>query len=155
MADRKSNRPTYEERFWARVRNGDGCWEWMLARNHNGYGKFGAQGERAHRAAWKLTNGPIPDGLLVLHRCDNRACCRPDHLFLGTPADNMRDMALKGRCSKVGNPSMRANMTAELIRAIRARCTAGEQSKQIAKALGVHRNTVGRIARGESYRRIA
>jgi len=79
-----------------------GCWLWEGAQNNRGYGYIGLSGAKggnvlAHRSMWELTNGPIPDGLWVLHRCDVRICCNPDHLFLGTPLDNMRDMHAKGR----------------------------------------------------------
>jgi hypothetical protein len=92
-------------RFWAKVRKGDGCWEWQGATRH-GYGTVWvaeAGGMRlAHRIAWELTNGPIPDGLLACHHCDNRVCVRPDHLFLGTYADNAQDMSRKGRAHGFG-----------------------------------------------------
>lgn len=81
------------------------CAEWTGRRNRGGYGLTRACGKPllAHRQAWAIAFGPIPDGLCVLHRCDNPPCCEPTHLFLGTRADNMRDMALKGRHWKASN----------------------------------------------------
>ncbi len=73
---------------------GDGCWEWQRRRNAKGYGftKLEYKNVYAHRAAWELWNGkPIPSGLMVLHHCDNPPCIRPDHLYVGTTTDNMRD----------------------------------------------------------------
>jgi hypothetical protein len=89
---------TVEERFWAKVRKGDGCWEWNAAKRL-GYGKFAYEGKviDAHRLSWLLHFGPIPEGMLICHRCDNPPCVRPDHLFLGTRADNTHDMDAKGR----------------------------------------------------------
>lgn len=78
--------------------SGSGCWNWAGFKNRNGYGVFGRQ--LAHRAAWTQTQGVIPSGLLVLHRCDNPSCVNTQHLFLGTQADNMRDMISKGRDRK-------------------------------------------------------
>lgn len=99
-----SRRVPLERRFWSKVDKsaGDsGCWLWMAARNARGYGCVGRDVGRgywlAHRVSWELANGPIPDGLFVLHRCDVPSCVNPHHLFVGTNADNMRDMALKGR----------------------------------------------------------
>jgi len=88
-------------RFWSRVRRaeGDACWEWLGATTDDGYGQFRV-GHRiiyAHRFAWIATYGPLLDELLVLHRCDNPICVRPDHFFLGTHSDNNRDRAAKGR----------------------------------------------------------
>lgn len=85
--------------FWSRVRRGKGCWEWQGARNHDGYGTLwvGRRKVRAHRLVWELVVGEIPDGLYVLHRCDNPPCCNPAHLWLGTAADNSADMVAKGR----------------------------------------------------------
>ena len=80
-----------------------GCWNWTGAIHRNGYGKFGRRdGDRqrtdgAHRVAWEVLIGPIPDGLHVLHKCDNPCCINPEHLFVGTNQDNVDDMMAKGR----------------------------------------------------------
>ena len=88
-------------RFWEKVNFGPSCWEWT-ASLVSGYGgiRHGGTGSKtlyAHRLSWEWHYGPIPDGLCVLHRCDNRLCVCPEHLFLGTRSDNMKDMTRKGR----------------------------------------------------------
>lgn len=88
-------------RFTANVQKGgpEECWPWTGATNFKGYGDFSDRGQkrRAHRMTWELHYGPIPAGLFVLHRCDNRPCCNPNHLFLGTSSDNAWDRVKKGR----------------------------------------------------------
>jgi hypothetical protein len=90
-------------RFWGKVQKTPGCWFWR-ASTVRGYGQFTQRSPGsatthvpAHRLAWTLTYGPIPDNLSVLHRCDTPLCVRPDHLFLGTQADNLHDARAKGR----------------------------------------------------------
>lgn len=97
------------DRFWQQVTPSDGCWRWQGAVARVGYGVLGAgdadQPKRliyAHRASWELHYGPIPDGLCVLHTCDNRCCVNPAHLWLGTRADNIHDMIAKGRAKWQG-----------------------------------------------------
>src|ERR1017187_2146389 len=87
------------DRFWEKVRvthhKAKGCWPWVGARSQSGYGNFMVRKgvfEAAHRFSWRISFGDIPEGLQVLHRCDNRECVRPTHLFLGTQSDNMDDM---------------------------------------------------------------
>lgn len=88
------------DRFWAKVEKTDGCWSWRGCRNRQGYGLFWYEGrlQVAHRVAWILLRGPIPDGLNVLHRCDTPPCVNAEScLFLGTQRDNMQDKIAKGR----------------------------------------------------------
>lgn len=100
--------------FWSKVAiNLTGCWEWQAGRTDSGYGVFftgnpGGKTVLAHRAAFMLAYGPITGGLFACHKCDNPRCVRPDHMFLGTQADNVRDCARKGRRSpRVFTPEMR------------------------------------------------
>lgn len=91
----------YAAHFWAKVetRGADECWHWTESTSDDGYGfvRKDRKTKRAHRVAWELTNGDIPDGMKVLHKCDNPPCCNPNHLFLGTDQDNSDDKMKKGR----------------------------------------------------------
>lgn len=98
---------TRADRFWSKVDTSDGlfgCWIWTASRftKRGGYGQFHEwpKVRYAHRVAWELTHGPIPDGMVVMHACDNPPCVNPQHLSLGTIADNAQDMVAKGRSLK-------------------------------------------------------
>lgn len=90
---------TEEERFWAKVDKTETCWLWTAGKDRRGYGKFKSQGKtvRAHRYSYMLVNGSIPNGLFVCHECDVPGCVNPQHLWLGPPSSNTRDMVLKNR----------------------------------------------------------
>ena len=150
-----------ESRFWSRVHKTDNCWIWTAGRASFGYGKMSVRGrsERAHRIAWELHNGAIPHGKYVLHRCDNPACVRPDHLFLGTLRDNSQDMMEKGRAkfgggiATQGERNGRARLTAAAVREIRAAYPATRQV-DLAERYGVSQVAISHIVLRKSWRHI-
>ncbi len=98
----------FSDHFWSRIRQRGECWEWMGARGAGGYGTIGFKFHRmrimaTHRLAYALVHGGIPVGMFVCHHCDNPPCVRPSHLFLGTKADNTRDMWQKNRRQSDGH----------------------------------------------------
>ena len=165
-----------EERFWAKVDKSagpDACWLWTASVNQLGYGTISGAGRdgrngRAHRVAWELAKGLVPDGMQVCHRCDVRNCCNPAHLFLGTQADNNHDMVAKGRNARVRgdangsrlHPETRPRGDAHAKRQnpiLRARAEAIRGATgdvgEIAAQFGVSRSFVYRIRRGECWGR--
>lgn len=150
------------ERFWEKVdkRGPDECWNWT-ASNTKGYGSIGANGKlhRATRIGWEMLNGPIPDGLWVLHKCDNPFCCNPSHWFLGSPADNTRDMMAKGRQNRKGHQAKgesqwQAKLTSDKVIEIRKRASDGEKITAIARAYGVAHTTIHKIVNRLAWRHI-
>lgn len=110
-----------EDRFWPYVAKSDGCWVWTRYCSPTGYGRFAWEGGSiASRFSWIVTYGPIPDGLDVLHHCDNPPCVRPDHLFLGTDADNAADKTAKGRGNNYSGGPRGRKLTWALVEEIRA-----------------------------------
>lgn len=139
---------TERERFEAKFVKGDGCWEWVASKDRWGYGrlKIFDKMQGAHRAAYQLYVGEIPDGLCVLHRCDNPACVRPDHLFLGTHTDNMHDCNDKGRRNRPsGEKHYRTKITARQVLIIRAMRAAGARGVDLARKFGVTPGVVDKI----------
>ena len=143
-----------EERFWSMVKRGgpDSCWEWQGHTIKDGYGAFHFQGKRiiASRFAWILTYGEIPQGMCVLHKCDNPACVNPRHLFLGTQKDNMQDAVLKWR--KSGPHNGRTKLTWPQVDTIRLLFQMGWSGYRLAKFFGVNYKTIWQILKGKTWK---
>ena len=143
------NNSVFIERFWKNVQKTDGCWLWMKTRRYGslGYGAVRLPGRRmqsAHRIAWRLTFGEISNNFIVLHHCDNPPCCRPDHLYLGTPRDNIQDAIKRGH-ARNGN----IKLTPEIWQIIRE---SKEASGILALRYGVDSSHIRRLRRGVSGR---
>lgn len=179
--------------FWKKVDQSagpDGCWPWIgtiyTGTKTGGYGIVKRDRRRmvAHRHAYELTRGRLPDGLFACHTCDNRACCNPRHLFPGTQLDNMRDKVAKGRQAKgdthgsrthperlprgerhgskthpesrpAGEAHWMAKVTAEMVREIRRRGDSGESGASLARAFGIGESQARRIVRRQVWRHVA
>lgn len=147
---------TLAARLWANVTKTAGCWEWTGSVRPAGYGviQLGRRGEGTedvHRVSWRLANGD-PGDKFVCHRCDNRRCVRPNHLFLGTNADNMRDAANKGRMSR-GIHRYNAKLNPRRVREIRA--MAGVLLLwQLAANYGVSEAAIRKVLRGATWKHV-
>jgi len=154
------------KRFWGRVDRPAGrknCWQWTGAKTAFGYGILmwhGLPQQRTHRVSWELAYGPIPSGMFVLHHCDNPACVRPNHLFLGTQTDNQRDMRAKHRAAKppirdqAGQANPASKLTDAAVLAIRALSSEGVQHQIIARAFRVAPSAVSLIVNGKRWRHV-
>lgn len=153
-------KPAYADRFWAKVRIGapDACWEWRASRDRDGYGRFKIDGHMhvASRVALMLDGRLLQPGEMACHRCDNRACVNPRHLFVGSPRDNSQDMIAKQRHrpgSLPGERNPRARLTARQVEEIRARYRPNVYGcKRLAHEYGVHFDTIHKIISGRSWR---
>ncbi len=161
LGHRPHRRQNPVELFWSKVRKSpepDGCWLWTAGRNNKGYGLIRWRGRNclAHRISWELANGPFPAELQVLHRCDVPLCIRPDHLFLGTVRDNVRDMMAKGRNrARAGESAAHSKLTGNQVRELRARFACGETNySQLARAYGIDRGNVRKIVLGINWRHL-
>lgn len=165
--------PPVAQRFWAHVIKTPTCWLWGASLKPNGYGQFSIKRKQrlSHRVAWELTHGPIPDGIMVCHSCDNPRCVNPDHLFLGTHSANMIDRAAKGRANlprgqKHGlslHPERRvrgehvpgAKLNDEKVRDIRHLAAEGMTHQAIANRFGVTQSVVSRIVKRLGWKHVA
>jgi hypothetical protein len=148
--------PPLEERFWKSVKKTDGCWFWIAAASQDGYGEISIKGKNvgAHRISWVLHYGEIPDGLWVLHKCDNPPCVRPDHLFLRTQKHNLADAASKARMSS-GSRHYKAKLTKEDVRLIRDWYATDTVSQSfIAEKFAVDQTIISDIVRRKSWKHI-
>ena len=152
--------PPPSNRFWRKVKKGhrDACWEWQGATCEDGYGKayLNSKNTLAHRVSWGLTNGPIPNGLHVLHKCDNPPCCNPKHLFLGTQGDNIRDMFAKGRKDSRGSANSNAKLTETQVKEIRSSYALGESNTyELAQKYGVSQCAISCVIRRKTWAHIS
>lgn len=138
-----------------------GCHEFRGRRNTGGYGQMKDSGKAilVHRWVWEQINGAITDGIQVLHKCDNPCCVNPDHLFLGTHLDNMKDKAKKGRSKNVprgaAHPRHWAKVTTEQVVLIKERLRSGERQIDIAREIGVSPNLISEIKLGKTWAHVA
>lgn len=156
---------TVQERFEAKFEKRDGnyCWNWTAYKDLEGYGTFWIAGrmQLAHRVAYQLYVGAIPEGLCICHVCDNPACINPSHLFPGTHTDNMRDCNNKGRgrpkCNwpdSSGEKHGRSKLTEEDIRTIRMMCASGSRQADLAREFGVTPGNISKIVCGRNWKKV-
>lgn len=153
------------EEFWSRVERGPGCWTWKSGFHQFGYGQFRRAGKNytAHRFAYALEFGPIPDGLCVLHHCDNPPCVRPDHLFLGTMSDNAQDCRKKNRHGAATHPEAfyrgtqiaLAKLNDDTVRISRALRERGWPVKVLAQFFGVNKPSMYKALSGQTWAHVS
>ena len=154
----KSKRQSVEDRLWAKVKKGPGCWLWIGDTNEHGYGRVWISDSPrkftyAHRLAFELTVGPIPDGKSVLHSCDTPPCVRPDHLRLGTQQENNADRDSRDRV-RHGSRHANSKLTEARVREMRLLYATGAIShRKLAKAFDVSHQTVADILSGRIWAR--
>lgn len=141
--------------FWNKVQKTDGCWIWRGSLHDWGYGhlRHGGKDFKAHRVAWALINGPIPEGMEVLHSCDNPPCVNPSHLFLGTQQDNIDDMMQKGHYTRHaafgeanGSSKLTETQVSEILQA------KGQTSSILASKYAVSPSLIKQIRRREIWK---
>jgi hypothetical protein len=148
----KNVRPSLVDRLLAKTNKTADCWIWLGAKDKYGYGRIGHNGRSilAHRAAYLVATGGLPDDLKVCHRCDNPSCVRPDHLFLGTQPDNVADMMQKGRVAK-GERGGQAKLMEVEVLSIKRLASKGITHLAIAERHGVSRALVSMIVSGKRW----
>ena len=150
-----------ERRFWSKVDKSGLCWLWTAFRHPKGYGSYSFRVDArqetwaTHRFAWNLLVGAIPEGMHVLHHCDNPPCVNPDHLYVGTNLDNVRDRVRRGRSADVqGENDGMAKLKDADVRRIWSLCKQGVSQSRAARAHGIHKATVNDIMHRRTWRHI-
>lgn len=148
-----------EERFWPKVDKcgDDECWPWMGALFMNGYGAFSPKASvtfRAHKLAYELTHGVVPEGLLLRHTCDNPSCCNPNHLLTGTHKDNAKDRMERGRCKKTSRKGWHM-LKPEDVRCIRELREEGMPRIHLAQWFGITEHAISGIHHRRTYKHVA
>jgi hypothetical protein len=146
----------FAERFWPKVNKTKTCWLWTAGTMGAGYGSFAvarSKSDYAHRVSWNMAYGEIPTGMKVLHECDNPACVRPSHLFLGTSKDNTQDAVAKGRLAK-GERHGRAKLSEREAIEILRMVFSGHLHKHVAARFGLSRQHVSDIAGGRKWKHL-
>lgn len=146
-----------KQRFLAKIeKQPSGCWQWTASTAKGGYGQFNVGGKnwKAHRLSWILHGGADPEGLCVCHKCDNPRCVNPDHMFLGTHLDNVRDKISKGRCGHTGargalNGAVKVrDVPVEQIKQLKAE---GKTVREIGPMFGLSKSTISNIINGKHW----
>ena len=147
-------------RFWSKVNvtaNDDLCWEWQAYLNKNGYGAFGINGKSylSNRVAFEYSNGYLDKDICVLHKCDNRKCCNPKHLFLGTRVDNNNDKVRKGRAQRLfGDINPNSKVTEKDILPIKELINSGLTYTEVGRRYNISKVQARNIYKGRSWRHL-
>ncbi len=155
------------DRFWSKVniKGKDDCWEWTAAKSKKGYGRFKVDGKLVspHRFSYELENGEIPEGMFICHKCDNPPCVNPDHLFVGTGSDNMKDCYEKGRSTILlirpenqakGSTIGTSKLNEKQVKEIKIRLKCGDKPVDIADDYNVYRSTISKINCGTTWNHV-
>lgn len=160
LMTRKGDYRPIEDRLWEKIIKGDPdeCWPFLSAGKPSPYGRILQSGSKppryllSHRVVWELTNGPIPKGMFVCHKCDNPCCCNPNHLFLGLPKENSADMARKGRAPR-GASNHKTKLTEDQVRQIKVLLRATNWTTgEIGKMFGVTAGAIQSIVENKSWK---
>ena len=146
-------RKSLEDKLYPNLKKRGNCLEWQLATNNKGYGRLShlGKGYLAHRLAYTLEVGKIPNNIIIRHTCDNRICCNVKHMILGTNKDNSEDMVSRGRSLK-GEKQHKAKLDEKTVELIKQRYKTEKISQiALAKEYGISRPQIGRIVRGERW----
>jgi hypothetical protein len=145
----------HKARFWSKVAvTAGGCWPWTGAKTKGGYGNFAVNRKAtyAHRLAYEDVKGPIPEGLKACHKCDNKLCCNPEHIYAGTPKENTQDAINRGLLKQDGEDSVNAKLTNEQVLAIRAD---DRDNYTIASEYGMSNQQISRIKLRQRWKHLA